>query len=61
MYTKEQLIHEAVKVLKISYYLIILLMIHLVVNLGLTFMPQRTVTKDTQGKIIKITETSRIG
>jgi hypothetical protein len=32
MYTKDQLIHEATKVLKVSYYLIILLMIKIVFN-----------------------------
>jgi hypothetical protein len=46
MYTKEHLIHESVKVLKIVYYLVILLIVKILVELSFSLIiPQVTYTE----------------
>ncbi len=61
MYTKEQLIHEVVKVLKVSYYFIILFSIKILLEIGLMFIPNitQTVTYDKGQRTEKITKTYR--
>ena len=51
MYTKDQLIHEGVRVLKVSYYFLILLSIKIAIDLVLVFVPEttHTIRYDAQG------------
>lgn len=64
MYSKEQLIHEAVKVLKVCYYLVIILSIKVALEIVLIAVPTTTKTDTfdkTTGKGTEtITKTYRI-